>query len=155
IGYVPRLWKRANIAPIPKSDRGHSICKNYGPISLLSGVGKLLEKIITMRLMWYLNEKRRMYWWLDSFLKDRIGQVVLNGINSIEDPIQCGLFADDHIQDEDKKIPKDESSFKQYFDHVKYLGLIVDQQMTFQQQINYVYGKAEKKLGFNFPMFYK
>ncbi|ETO36802.1 hypothetical protein RFI_00260 [Reticulomyxa filosa] len=37
IGYVPRLWKRANIVP----DRNHSICKDYRPISLLSGVGKL------------------------------------------------------------------------------------------------------------------
>ncbi|ETO08960.1 hypothetical protein RFI_28428 [Reticulomyxa filosa] len=71
--------------------------------------------------------KGRMYWWLDSFLKDRIRQVVLNGINSsernfevgapqgsalspilfllyindlakaVEDPIQCGMFADDVV----------------------------------------------------------
>ena len=27
--------------------------------------------------------KGRLYWWLDSFLKDRIGKVVLNGISSI------------------------------------------------------------------------
>ncbi|ETO02297.1 hypothetical protein RFI_35139, partial [Reticulomyxa filosa] len=33
-------------------------------------------------------------------------------------------------------------------DNVKYLGLIIDQQMTFQQHINYVYGKASKKLGY-------
>ena len=56
IGHVPRLWKRANIVPIPKPDRDHSICKNYRPIALLSSFGKLLERIITMRLMWYLNE---------------------------------------------------------------------------------------------------
>ncbi|ETO00648.1 hypothetical protein RFI_36792, partial [Reticulomyxa filosa] len=37
IGYVPRLWKRANIVPITKPDRDHSICKTYRPISLLSG----------------------------------------------------------------------------------------------------------------------
>ena len=67
----------------------------------------------------------RLYWWLDSFLKDRVGQVVLNGISTIvqkfetgmpqgsslspllfllyinditkvvQYPIQCGMFADD------------------------------------------------------------
>ncbi|ETO00572.1 hypothetical protein RFI_36868, partial [Reticulomyxa filosa] len=165
---------------------------NYRPIALLSSVGKLLERIITMRLMWFLNENQllhqcqawfqswhntselllritesihasfdensvtyavlldissaydsvwrdglrykmrkefgingRMYWWLDSFLKDRFGQVVLNGVSSsekefdngvpqgsalspllfllyinditeaVQDPIQCGMFADD------------------------------------------------------------
>ncbi|ETO08902.1 hypothetical protein RFI_28485, partial [Reticulomyxa filosa] len=46
--------RKANI--VPKPDIDHSICKNYMPISLLSGVGKLLERIITMILMWYLNE---------------------------------------------------------------------------------------------------
>ncbi|ETO15718.1 hypothetical protein RFI_21646 [Reticulomyxa filosa] len=54
IGYVPRLWKRANIVPIPKPDRGHS--------QLLSGIGKLLERIITMRLMWYLNENKSLHY---------------------------------------------------------------------------------------------
>ena len=63
IVHVPRLWKHANIVPIPKPDRDHSVCKNYRPIALLSSVGKLLERIITMRLMWYLNE----YQLLDKF----------------------------------------------------------------------------------------
>ncbi|ETO36209.1 hypothetical protein RFI_00853, partial [Reticulomyxa filosa] len=36
--------------------RDHSICKNYRPIALLFCVGKLLERIIAMRLIWYLNE---------------------------------------------------------------------------------------------------
>ncbi|ETO36228.1 hypothetical protein RFI_00834, partial [Reticulomyxa filosa] len=94
------------------------------PISLLSGVGKLLERIITMRLMWYLNENRLLHntnntselllrmtesiyssfnnsvkqdekriWIerLDSFLKDRIGQVVLNGISSNERKFEVGV----------------------------------------------------------------
>ncbi|ETN99055.1 hypothetical protein RFI_38432 [Reticulomyxa filosa] len=35
--------------------------------------------------------KGRMYWWLDSFLKDQIGQVVLNGINSNERVAMCRI----------------------------------------------------------------
>ena len=298
IGYVPKIWKQANIVPIPKPDRDHSLCKNHRPISLLSGVGKLLERIITMRLMWYLNEnhmlhysqagfqswhntselllrftesiyaafdknsvsyailldissaydsiwrdglrfkmrnefqlKGRLYWWLDSFLKNRMGKVVLNGTcsivkefevgvpqgsslspllfllyinditNAIQDPIQCGMFADDvalwtsiYTSDEkemekqldllqvslnnvsiwasrwkmllatDKtqsitfkkknkiKFPKLNVQVNnvqiQEADNVKYLGLILDSGLTFQKHVNYVYGKAAKKLGY-------
>src|ERR1700733_4517464 len=61
IGYMPTTWKRANIVSIPKPERDHSLCKNYRPISLLSCVGKLLERIITMRLMWYLNENQILH----------------------------------------------------------------------------------------------
>ena len=131
---------------IPKPDRDHSQCKNHRPIALLSGVGKLMERIITRRLMWWLNENNmlhqtqagfqswhntnelllrmtetiyksfnnnsvtyavlldissaydsvwrnglrykmrnefklngRLYWWIDSFLSQRYGRVVLNG----------------------------------------------------------------------------
>ncbi|ETN99750.1 hypothetical protein RFI_37717, partial [Reticulomyxa filosa] len=51
-----------------------------------------------------------------------------------------------------KKYPKmklklDGSNIEET-DYVKYLGLIVDQQMTFQQHVNYVYGKAAKKFGY-------
>ncbi|ETO15680.1 hypothetical protein RFI_21683, partial [Reticulomyxa filosa] len=38
-------WKMANIVPIAKPDRDHSICKNHRHIALLSGVGKLMERI--------------------------------------------------------------------------------------------------------------
>ncbi|ETO11569.1 hypothetical protein RFI_25807 [Reticulomyxa filosa] len=71
------------------------------------------------------NIKGRLYWWIDNFLRDRVGQVVLNGTTSsiqkfeiglpqgsaispvlfllyinditelVQDPMQCGMFADD------------------------------------------------------------
>ena len=55
IGYFPKQWKRFNITPIPKPDRDHSILKNHRPISLLSCTGKLLERIICKRLLWYVT----------------------------------------------------------------------------------------------------
>ncbi|ETO00161.1 hypothetical protein RFI_37298, partial [Reticulomyxa filosa] len=45
MGYMQLFWKRANIVPIPKPDRDHSLTKNHRPIALLSGVGKLMERI--------------------------------------------------------------------------------------------------------------
>ena len=49
-GYIPSIWKKANIILLlkPKKDKKHPA--SYRPISLLSCMGKLLEKIIKHRL---------------------------------------------------------------------------------------------------------
>ncbi|ETO29214.1 hypothetical protein RFI_07912 [Reticulomyxa filosa] len=61
VGATVRLefqdWPRSNIV----EESEHHITQNYSPIALLSGVGKLLERIITMRLMWYLNENKLLH----------------------------------------------------------------------------------------------
>ena len=44
-GKVPLIWKLANVTPIFKKDDPSVVC-NYRPISLLSTVGKVLEKIV-------------------------------------------------------------------------------------------------------------
>jgi hypothetical protein len=50
MGYIPNGWKKANIILLlkPKKDKKHPA--SYRPISLLSCMGKLLEKIIKQRL---------------------------------------------------------------------------------------------------------
>ena len=44
-GQFPEVWKQANITPIYKKDDS-SDPSNYRPISLLSAVGKVLEKLV-------------------------------------------------------------------------------------------------------------
>ena len=44
-GKVSLIWKEANVAPIVKKD-DPLIVSNYRHISLLSAVGKVLEKIV-------------------------------------------------------------------------------------------------------------
>ena len=41
----PLIWKQANVAPLFKKDK-QSIRNNYRPVSLLSIVGKMLERIV-------------------------------------------------------------------------------------------------------------
>ena len=54
-GHVPTIWKRWNTMPIPKRDKDHSTTSGYRPIALLSCVGKVMEKIMSQRLVWHLT----------------------------------------------------------------------------------------------------
>ena len=54
-GKVPLLWKEANVTPIFKKD-DPSVVSNYRPISLLSAVGKVLEKVVHEHLFNYIRD---------------------------------------------------------------------------------------------------
>ncbi|GFX34211.1 RNA-directed DNA polymerase from mobile element jockey [Trichonephila clavipes] len=49
-GYFPPAWKHAIITLLPKPGKDAKFATNYRPISLLSTIGKIIEKIILKRL---------------------------------------------------------------------------------------------------------
>jgi len=55
-GILPTQWKMANICAIPKPSRDPTKVTNYRPISLLSCVGKLMERVLSFRLTNYLQQ---------------------------------------------------------------------------------------------------
>ena len=57
-GYIPPAWKAANIILILKPKKDKKLPSSYRPISLLSCLGKLLEKIIKKRLMAVLERRK-------------------------------------------------------------------------------------------------
>ena len=52
---VPCLWKKANVIPIHKKDK-QCLRSNYRPVSLLSIVGKMLERIVYKYVYNYFKE---------------------------------------------------------------------------------------------------
>jgi hypothetical protein len=54
-GTLPREWKHAIITPIRKPEKDQSDPTSYRPISLTSSLCKVLERMITSRLQWYLE----------------------------------------------------------------------------------------------------
>lgn len=56
LGYFPTDWKIARLCMIPKPNKDVTNPKNYRPISLLSTLGKTLERVIKNRLYPYLEE---------------------------------------------------------------------------------------------------
>mgnify|MGYP002775207862 CR=1 FL=1 len=49
--HFPEEWKKAKIVPIAKPSKDKMFASNYRPISLLSNIGKIYEKILLNRLI--------------------------------------------------------------------------------------------------------
>ena len=54
-GKFPESWELATIIPIPKPGKDHTEPTNYRPIALTSCLCKTLERMINVRLVWYLE----------------------------------------------------------------------------------------------------
>ena len=52
---VPKSWKDATIIPVPKPGKDNTNPNNYRPIALTSCICKTLERMINVRLVWYLE----------------------------------------------------------------------------------------------------
>ena len=57
VGYIPDMWKKANIILLLKPNKDKQQPSSYRPISLLSCLGKLLERIMKQRMMNVLNRR--------------------------------------------------------------------------------------------------
>lgn len=53
--YFPNDWKCANVIPIKKPGKDPQLSTSYRPISLLSSISKILEKVITSRIHHHLE----------------------------------------------------------------------------------------------------
>ena len=53
----PTNWKRAKVIPIPKPNKPGTDPNSYRPISLLSTLGKLFERILAARLTSFVNRQ--------------------------------------------------------------------------------------------------
>jgi hypothetical protein len=87
---VPKIWKEANVCPIfKKNDR--TLIANYRPISLLSCVGKIQERIIYRQLYKYLMANNLLTWKNSGFkeLDSAINQLLFI-TNNIHKALEAG-----------------------------------------------------------------
>ena len=56
IGYSPTAWKLATLRMLLKPDKLPSLTSSYKPVSLISSVMKLFERVIEQRLRCYLED---------------------------------------------------------------------------------------------------
>ena len=113
-GEFPQVWKLAHVTPIYKLKGEKTDCSNYRPISLLSCVGKVLEKCIQKYLLQYLNQNNIITPAQSGF---RQGDSTIYQLLNMYDDFSSAL---------DKRIPTQAIFFdiSKAFDRVWHRGLI-------------------------------
>ncbi|GBN23224.1 RNA-directed DNA polymerase from mobile element jockey, partial [Araneus ventricosus] len=56
--HFPDVWKRAHVLMFPKPNQNHKLPDSYRPISLLSNIGKIFEKLLLNRIKIHCEENR-------------------------------------------------------------------------------------------------
>merc|ERR1711895_340646 len=56
--HFPKKWRDTLVIPILKPDKDPQDPLSYRPISLISCIYKLLDKIVNNRLVWFLEKKQ-------------------------------------------------------------------------------------------------
>ncbi len=70
-GICPNAWKEAILTPLPKPGKDHSDPLSYRPIALTSVIGKVMERMINKRILWYLESKNLLDHIQSGFRKTR------------------------------------------------------------------------------------
>ena len=83
-GTFPEIFKLAKVIPVfKKGDRNK--CSNYRPISLLSNIGKLLEKVVHHQLYKYFEDNKLLYKFQFGFrLNTSTSHALINIVDKIE-----------------------------------------------------------------------
>lgn len=71
IGQLPLDWKQAIIVPILKPGKDQSDPSSYRPIALTSHLCKIMERMVTERLTYYLESKALLYPYQSGFRRGR------------------------------------------------------------------------------------
>ncbi|GFW19570.1 probable RNA-directed DNA polymerase from transposon BS [Trichonephila clavipes] len=100
LNYFPQEWKHALITVIPKPGKDKKFTENYRPISLISSLGKIFEKILLKKINSHCEENQIIPDFQHGFRQQtstqhqllRVTNHIINGYNS--KTITVGLFLD-------------------------------------------------------------
>ena len=112
-GQVPAVWKQANVTPIFKKDDPSEV-SNYRPISLLSTVGKALEKIVHKHMFNFFHENQVLTALQSGFVP---GDSTVNQLTDLYNTF-C------HALDEGKEVRAVFCDISKAFDRVWHKGLL-------------------------------
>ena len=92
-GVFPAILKTAEVIPIHKKNSKLEV-SNYRPISLLSNIDKIFEKLMHSRLIEFLEEKQILHYRQFGFRKDfSTNHAILTLLESIQKALDDGQFA--------------------------------------------------------------
>ena len=70
-GNLPQGWKHSIVIPIPKGGKDPHTVKSYRPVSLTSTLCKIMERLVTDRLSYYLEKNNILNKFQSGFRKGR------------------------------------------------------------------------------------
>ena len=70
-GQLPANWKEATISPLLKADKSPFDVTSYRPVALTSTLCKVMEKMVSTRLRWWLEANQLFNKFQSGFLKHR------------------------------------------------------------------------------------
>lgn len=110
-GIYPKSWKIAKIIPILKKDSDQFEINSYRPISLLPCLSKLLEKILTKRLQYWITEEKlispnQMGFQKDLSTTDALVKLTLETVNDTNNRNHTDCIALDLTKAFDKCWPE-------------------------------------------------
>jgi ribonuclease HI len=93
-GSLPGDWKHAIILPIPKPSKDATKPESYRPISLTSCLCKIMERMVTNRLQWFVESKELLTKDQAGFRKNRS---TIDQIIRLQDKINKSLKSQHHV----------------------------------------------------------
>ena len=57
-GSIPQSWRHSIIIPVLKTGREKQYVSSYRPVSLTNTIGKIMGKLVTSRLIYYLEKNK-------------------------------------------------------------------------------------------------
>lgn len=67
-----KIFREANIIPVPKPGKDAAVPGNYRPVSLMSCLWILLEMMISLRMMWFLEKRKSCILYSISFFFENL-----------------------------------------------------------------------------------
>ena len=118
-GSVPSCWKAANVTPVfMKGDKLNP--SNYRPISVISALGKILERVVYTRLMCHLSENNILTPYQSGFRPNHSTEYVL--LLTVEDRRQ--------EVDQGKAVAAVSNDFSKAFDSISHPLLLKKLQVS-------------------------
>lgn len=94
-GRIPQRWKEGLVIPIPKEGKDPAVPSNLRPITLVSCVGKTLERMVNRRLIQLLEQKGVLGGRQHGF---RSGRGVDSYLVEVEEEVTAAIEAGEHTE---------------------------------------------------------